>query len=331
MRVLNDHTLATAADRGAVLAIGNFDGVHRGHQAVLGAAMAAARAQGRPAGALLFDPHPRRYFQPTAPLFTLTPIPLRLRLLAALSLDLAVVLPFDRAMAERSAGAFIDDILVAGLNVAEVIVGYDFNFGRGRQGTPETLVAAGRERGFVVTVQPAVRAAPAAPVFSSSTIRTLLQAGRMGEAAQQLGYWWRVSGIVTGGAKRGTGLGFPTANIVIEADQSFRHGIYAARAWVDGERHDAAAYLGTRPTFDNGLPVLETFLLDFEGDLYGRSIDIELIAHLRNDAAFTTLDALKQQMALDCEAARLVLADALRCSEVDALPLARMLRTRMAI
>jgi riboflavin kinase / FMN adenylyltransferase len=320
MQVLTDRLAGTGRRspsglRQAVVAIGNFDGVHRGHQAVIAGAVQRARAAGRPAAVLLFDPHPRQYFQPEQPFFTITPLPLRLRLLAALGLDLAVVQPFDAGLAQLSADDFVSDVLVRGLGVAEVVVGYDFNYGRGRSGSLETLQAAGSVQGFAVTVVPAFAPTIGPPgaigtPYSSSGIRTLLRAGNVAGAAQQLGHVWRVTGTVIGGAGRGTGLGFPTANLAMTAGQDLRHGIYAARVLRAGDPtpHAAAAYLGTRPTFDGGAPLLEVFLFDFDEDLYGETIDVEFVSHLRDDAAFISVEVLKVQMAADCDAARSALA-----------------------
>lgn len=214
MQVMTDRLAGTGlgcprALRGAVVAIGNFDGVHRGHQAVIASAVRRAHAAGRPAGVLLFDPHPRQFFQPDQPFFTITPLPLRLRLLAALELDVAVVQPFDASVAALSAEEFVDEVLVRGLGVAEVVIGYDFHYGRGRSGSPDTLREAGASLGFAVTVTPAFRPASHAPAYSSSGIRQRLREGDVVGAAEQLGYAWRISGTVIGGAGRGTGLGTP--------------------------------------------------------------------------------------------------------------------------
>ena len=194
---------------------------------------------------------------------------------------------------------FIDRMLVAKLGAAHVVVGYDFRFGKGRGGDPETLQRAGAAHGFGVTV--VAQVAEAGEVFSSGAIRAELAQGDVKGAAQMLGWWWRVSGKVTGGAKRGTGLGFPTANIALAPGTALAHGIYAVRVHLDGARHDAAAYLGTRPTFDDGAPVLEVFLLDFDGDLYGRDIAVEFIDFIRGDRRFDGTEALQAQMAQDCE------------------------------
>ena len=308
MKVLHGISDVPAGARGAVLAIGNFDGVHRGHQALLRAAMDEARTLGAPAGAMLFEPHPREFFQPDKPHFKITPVPRKLALLGAFGLDLAVVLRFDKALAALSPEDFIANVLVAGLGVAHVVVGYDFRFGKARAGDPELLQRAGAAHGFGVTV--VAQVGQAGEVFSSSAIRAELAQGDVKGAAQMLGHWWRVPGMVIGGAKRGTGLGFPTANIALDPGTALAHGIYAVRVHLDGAVHPAAAYLGTRPTFDDGAPILEVFLLDFDGDLYGREIEVEFIDFVRADAKFSSADALKAQMDKDCAAARAILASA---------------------
>ena len=270
--------------RGAALAIGNFDGVHRGHQALLRAARSAAAKHGGKAGAILFEPNPREFFQPDKPHFRLTPLPRKLELLETFALDLAVVLRFDASLARMPAEAFIDQVLVRALGVSHVVVGYDFRFGKGRAGDPDMLRRAGAAHGFGVTVVEQV--AGGGEVYSSSAIRAELAQGDVRGAADMLGHWWRVSGKVVGGARRGTGLGFPTANIALAPGTALAHGIYAVRVMVDGKSHAAAAYLGTRPTFDDGAPLLEVFLLDFDGDLYGRDIAVDFIDHIRGDRRF---------------------------------------------
>jgi riboflavin kinase/FMN adenylyltransferase len=291
--------------RGAVLAIGNFDGVHRGHQALLRAAKTQAAALGAPAGVILFEPHPREFFQPDKPHFRLTPVARKLELLEQQQMDVAVVLPFDTALASLSPEAFIERILVDALAVRHVVIGYDFHFGRARAGDPETMRRAGREAGFGVTVVPQV--GDQGDVFSSNAIRAELAHGDVAGAARMLGSWWRITGKVVGGFKRGTGLGFPTANIALPPGTALAHGIYAARVHVGDRTYAGAAYLGTRPTFDNGAPVLEVFLLDFDGDLYGREITVELIDFVREDVKFASAEALKEQIARDCAKAQALL------------------------
>jgi riboflavin kinase/FMN adenylyltransferase len=308
MQVIHGSGNVPAEARGAVLAIGNFDGVHRGHQALIAATREEARRLGRRCGVILFEPHPRAFFEPGKPHFRLTSLPRKLELLEACGLDLAVVLDFDAALAGLTAEAFIARVLVEGLGAGHIVVGYDFHFGKGRGGNPDTLRRAGETHGFGVTVVPQV--AEAGRVFSSGAIRAALARGDVKGAAEVLGHWWRVAGKVIGGAHRGEGLGFPTANVALPRGTALLHGIYAVRVHVGGERHDGAAYLGTRPMFDNGEPVLEVFLLDFDGNLYGREIAIAFIDFVRADAMFPSIEALKAQMTQDCARARAILREA---------------------
>ncbi len=302
MQVIHGHDHVPRNARGAVLAIGNFDGVHRGHQVLLGQVRIIAKAMHVLAGVLAFEPHPRTLFQPERPHFRLTTITQRIALFQHYGMDLAVVLPFDRKLAELSAEHFIERVLVAGLGIKHAVIGYDFHFGKGRGGSPASLTAAGLEMGFSVTIVDPV--AEGGEVFSSSAIRAELAQGDVEGAAVLLGHAWRVSGEVKGGAKRGTGMGYPTANIGLAPGTALAHGIYAVKVHVGGKVHDGAAYLGTRPTFDNGDAVLETFLLDFDGDLYGRTIELEFIGFIRADRKFDTMDALVSQMDKDVARAR---------------------------
>ena len=313
MHVLTDFAGVPDVWRGAAFAIGNFDGVHRGHQVIIGAAREAAARLNCKAGAIIFEPQPPEFFRPGQPLFRITLLAEKLRLLEAEGLDLAVVLKFDAALASMPAERFIEDVLVRGLGARHIAVGYDFHFGRKRGGTAATLEAHAAAGGYSVTViAPQTHAGvAAAQVYSSTEIRNLLAAGDVRAAANWLGHWWRVEGTVVDGDKRGSGLGFPTANIRLDPRQMFGHGIYAARVLADGAWHGAAAYLGTRPTYDNGAPVLEVFLLDFSGNLYGKTIAVELIERLRGDEAFTTIEALKARMQQDCARARAILAETL--------------------
>jgi riboflavin kinase/FMN adenylyltransferase len=292
--------------KGAVLAIGNFDGVHRGHQTVLREAMRIASTEGRRAGAGGFEPHPREFFSPEVPFFRLTPLPVKLELLEALGLDQTFVIPFDRELSSLSAEAFAADVVAGGFGASHVVVGHDFSFGKGRTGTTQGLAALGRTLGFGVDVVSPVGAAEG--IFSSSRIREHLRAGEVREAAEQLGFWWRVRGRVGKGAGRGKGLGFPTLNLPLAPGQDVRHGIYAMRVDQGGRRYHAAGYVGTRPTFGDSAPVLEAYLLDFAGDLYGEEVEVEFIAFLRNDMTFASPEALAAQMREDCDEARAILA-----------------------
>jgi riboflavin kinase/FMN adenylyltransferase len=308
MIIIEGYEHVPPSARGAAFAIGNFDGVHRGHQELLKTTITVAKQLGRPAGAIVFEPHPREFFQPDKPHFRLISLPRKLELLEGFGLDLAVLLTFDAALASLTAEQFIARVLVDGLGAGHVVVGYDFRFGKDRNGDPALLKRAAEARGFGVTIVPPM--AEAGEVFSSSAIRAELAQGDVKGAAHMLGHWWQVSGMVIGGAKRGTGLGFPTANIALPRGTALAHGIFAVRVHVDETSHPAAAYLGTRPMFDDGEAVLEVFLLDFDGDLYGREITVEFIDFIRADARFTSIDALKEQMATDCKRAREVLASA---------------------
>jgi riboflavin kinase/FMN adenylyltransferase len=306
MRILHETQNCPEALKGVTLAIGNFDGVHRGHQAVLRAALEGARTSGTPSAVMTFEPHPRAFFQPGKPLFRLTPPALKHRLFEALGLDMAVVLPFDASLAARPAEDFVRHILVEGLGVSHAITGSDFHFGKGRDGNPDVLRALGQKHGFGVTI-----VAPQAGeggVYSSTQIRDHLRDGNPRGAAESLGYWWRVAGEVIGGDKRGHGLGFPTANIAVPEGFELKHGIYAVRVRIDGSQYHGAAYLGTRPSFDDGDPVIETFLFGFDGDLYGQEIELEVIEFLRGDEKFESSEALVNQMKADCEAAENSLA-----------------------
>jgi riboflavin kinase/FMN adenylyltransferase len=308
MIVLNGIDSVPPAARGAALAIGNFDGVHRGHQALLRAAGEEADRLGVPAGAILFEPHPREFFQPDKPHFRLTPIDRKLALLERFGLDLAVVLAFDAGLAGLSDGDFIERVIVRALAASHVVIGYDFRFGKGRSGDPDTMRRAGRAFGFGVTVVGQV--GEAGEVFSSNAIRAELAQGDVAGAAQMLGHWWRVTGRVIGGFKRGAELGFPTANVALAPGTALAHGIYAVRVYAEKKVYQGAAYLGTRPTFDNGAPMLEVFLFGFDGDLYGKEIALEFIAYIRTDAKFASAEALRDQIAKDCARAQSILATA---------------------
>jgi len=288
--------------RGAVLAMGNFDGVHRGHQAVIAAAIERARGLGKPAGVLTFEPHPRDFFNPGEPLFRLTDEAAKLRLLAATGLDGTVVLTFDAALASLTAEDFVARILVERFAVSGVIIGFNFHFGKNRTGSPDFLAAQGRKYGFAVDV-----VAPfelnGRPV-SSGPIRDALAAARLDDAAALLGFPWFVSGEVRHGDKRGRELGFPTANLSLDAACGLRHGVYAVRVGLGDRRYDGVANFGRRPMFDSGVVLLEVFLFDFAGDLYGRRIDVAFIDWLRDEAAFGSVDELVHAMNDDAAKAR---------------------------
>jgi len=292
--------------KGGVVAIGNFDGVHRGHRAVIDAAVRHARAHDRLAAALTFEPHPRRFLRPDRPLFRLTDEPAKLRLLAATDLNGVFIMTFDSRLAELTAEAFVADVLIDQLAVTGVTVGFDFHFGKDRRGAPAFLAEQGRRLGFPVEILPPLED-EGRPV-SSSAIRAALAAGRVVEAAELLGYPWFVTASVIAGDRRGRELGFPTANLRLDANCGLKHGIYAVRAGLDGTILDGVASFGRRPTFDNGAPLLEVHLFDFAGDLYGRSLDVALIGWIRAELRFETVDSLIDRMHLDARLARDALA-----------------------
>ncbi len=291
--------------RGAVIAMGNFEGVHRGHRAVIAAAVARARALGRPAAALTFEPHPRAFFRPDEPLFRLTDEAAKLRLFAATALDGAIVMKFDAALAALDPAAFIERVLIDRFAVAGVAVGFDFHFGKARAGTPAYLEEEGERLGFHVDVVPALR--DGGRRISSGAVREALAAGRPDDAAELLGYPWFVTGQVVHGDQRGRELGYPTANLRLDPGCGLRHGIYAVRVEVGGRRYDGVANFGRRPMFDTGVVLLEVFLFDFSGDLYGRTLDVAVIAWVRPEFKFDTVEELVHRMDEDCRIAHMAL------------------------
>ncbi len=293
--------------RGGIVALGNFDGCHLGHQAVIGRAVARARALGVPALVATFDPHPVRYFKPDVAPFRLTTLDQRERLFAAAGADAMVVFTFDAALAGLTAEAFVDQCLVANLGVAGVITGEDFTFGKGRGGNVAVLAALGTAHGFVCETVGAVTAG--AEVVSSSRIRDLLQAGDPAGAATLLTRPFAIEGIVQHGDKVGRTIGYPTANIDMGGYLRPAYGIYAVRGRLpDGRLLDGAANIGIRPTFDPPKELLEVYFFDLDEDIYGQVIEVELIAYLRPEAKFDGLEPLMAQMDADCAQARTVLA-----------------------
>src|SRR3954452_15692589 len=306
--VIRDTTPAAAIPRGAVVAMGNFDGVHLGHRAVIAAALQMARLHRRPALAVTFEPHPRLFFSPNTAQFRLTDERAKLRLLAGAGLQGAVVMTFDKARAGTTAQEFIHHDLIQRLGVSGIAVGYDFHFGKGRVGSPSLLVNEAPRLGIEVDVQPHVDIAER-PV-SSSAIRVALAEGQIEDATAMLGGPWFVSGLVIHGEKRGRDLGYPTANIRLDNNCGPKHGIYAVRVGHGNERFDGVASFGRRPTFDNGAPLLEIFLFDFKGDLYGKTLDVAFIGFIREELKFDGLDALIRQRDDDPARARAMLAAA---------------------
>lgn len=306
--VIRDTTPQSEIVRGAVVAMGNFDGVHIGHRVVISAAIDMARKLGKPAYAVTFEPHPGRFFSPNTPQFRLTDEAAKLRLLAGTGLDGAVVMTFDGARAGTTAHDFINHDLIGRLGISGVAVGYDFHFGKGRAGSPSLLASEAPRLGIEVHIQPHVDISDR-PV-SSSAIRMALAEGHVTEATAMLGGPWFVSGEVIHGEKRGRDLGYPTANIRLDKHCGLKHGIYAVRAGLGDKRIDGVASFGRRPTFDNGATLLEVFLFDFKGDLYGQRLDVAFIGFIRDELKFDGIDALVRQMDDDSVRARAMLAAA---------------------
>jgi riboflavin kinase/FMN adenylyltransferase len=286
--------------------MGNFDGVHRGHQAVID----LARRPDAPLGVVTFEPHPRAFFAPGAPPFRLMNRGARTHRLEKLGVEELYELPFDAALAALSPAEFAAGVLVAGLGVRHVTVGADFRFGRARAGTAADLAGLGAALGFGVTVADLVAADGLE--ISSTAIRAALSEGRPAEAAAMLGHWHRIEGPVIHGAKRGRALGYPTANIDLAGLHLPRFGVYAVLVDVlDGPHrgsYQGAASLGMRPMFGAAAPNIEAFLFDFEGDLYGATLSVALVAFLRPERSFADVAALVAQMAEDCAQARAILA-----------------------
>lgn len=308
--VLRDPPRLPAALARPVVAIGNFDGVHRGHKALIARAQAMAGRLGRPCAVLTFEPHPSDFFARDTVIFRLTPEREKALALSRLGLDGVVALSFDAALAGLPAQAFVDEVLIGRLDVAGVVVGYDFHFGAKRAGSPAFLAAQGAEKGFAVEIVEKIQADEDGSIdaVSSTLIRAALEAGDVARAARLLGHPFTVAGVVEHGRKLGRTLGFPTANIRLDPSARLAHGVYAVRArWAGGAADGVASY-GRRPTFDDGAPLFETFLFDFDGDLYGREIEFELIAFLRPERKFDGAPALVAQMREDERQARAALA-----------------------
>ncbi len=295
------------ADRGASVAMGNFDGVHRGHQHVIGCAAAHG-----PLGVVTFEPHPRSYFAPEAPAFRLMNAEARANRLAKLGVQTLFELPFDATLASLTPEDFVREVLSDGLGVSDVTVGADFCFGKGRSGSAADLQRLCAAQGITVHLTDLLQADGVD--ISSTRIREALSEGDMETAHAMLGHWHRIEGEVIHGAKRGRQLGYPTANMDVTGLHLPRHGVYAVFANVltgpQKGRYFGAANLGIRPMFGENRPNLETFLFDFKGDLYGQHLSIALVAWLRGEEKFDGLDALIAQMDADCVTARQILKTA---------------------
>jgi riboflavin kinase / FMN adenylyltransferase len=295
-----------------VVAVGNFDGVHLGHRALIGEAEVLAAERHAPLAVLAFEPHPQEFFHPGGESFRLTPFRTKARLLAELHVDAMFALPFDAHMAAKSAQDFVLDVLVKGLGAGCVVVGKDFQFGKGRAGNASVLAYMGQMEGFGVDLFDPV-AAEGTEKISSTRIREALKEGRPEEAARLLGHYWTVEARVEHGDKRGRTIGVPTANMRLVDCLHPAFGVYAVRASILEDdkvvsRHSGVANFGIRPMFETPTPLLETWLFDFDRDLYGKHLSVELVAYLRPEMSLPDLDALKAQIAKDADDAKRVLA-----------------------
>lgn len=308
MRIIRDFEFVEDAARGATAAIGNFDGVHLGHRSVIELARDAAPTA--PLGLVTFEPHPRMYFAPDAPPFRLMSAEARASRLAKLGVETLFELPFNAAMAGLTPEEFAQKVLADGLGLSHVVVGADFCFGKARAGTAQDLAAFGAQMGFGVTIAPLLE--ESAATVSSTAIRAALADGDPGRAAAMLGHWHRIEGPVIGGEQRGRTLGYPTANMSLDGLHLPAFGVYAVLVDVlegphQGSYHGVAS-LGVRPMFGENKPNLETFVFDFSGDLYGTQLSVALVAHLRGEAKFDSLEALITQMDADSAQSRAILA-----------------------
>ena len=303
--------------RGAVVAIGNFDGMHRGHQAVLEDAMVEAKEAGLKAVMLTFEPHPRSLFRPDHPVFRLTPHHEKALLAKALGLDGMISLAFTKDFSSQSPERFIEDMLIDALDAKKVISGYDFHFGKNRAGTPDYLKDQGAKHGFGVTIVD-MKTDRSGDAVSSTRVRQALEDGVVSTANRLLGYRHFFSGTVVHGAKNGRKLGYPTANMTLPENSRLREGVYAVQfVRADGSVHNGVASFGRRPMFDNGPRIFEVHVFDFDDDLYGEEVKVILHGHLRKEQKFDSLDALIEQMDKDSEQARCLLAAVPPLSELE--------------
>jgi len=309
MRIIRDYQYVSEADKGASAAIGNFDGVHLGHQSVIDLARARSAELGCPLGVVTFEPHPRQYFAPDAPPFRLMNAEARAHRLEKLGVERLYELNFNAALSGLGAREFARNVIKGGFGLKHVVVGADFNFGKGREGNAGMLAEMGREMGFGVTIAPLV--ADELGEFSSTNIRRALSEGRPEDAARMLGHWHRIDGPVVGGDQRGREIGYPTANLLIDGLHPPKFGVYAVLVDIlDGPhrgQYRGAASIGMRPTFGGDFPNLEVYIFDFSGDIYGADISVALIAFQRPELKFDSLDELVKQIDADCVESRAIL------------------------
>ncbi len=307
MRIIRDYQFVDDQDRGATVAIGNFDGVHRGHRSVIDLARQAAPEA--PLGVMTFEPHPREFFAPNAPPFRLMSAEARAHRLEKIGVEKLYQLNFNHALSSLTPEEFARKVIAEGLGLQHVVVGADFCFGKGRAGTVEDLQRFGQEMGFGVTIAPLMEYSK--HTVSSTAIRTALSESRPRDAAAMLGHWHRIEGEVIGGEQRGRELGFPTANQSIDGLHPPAFGVYAVLVDVlDGPHkgsYHGAASVGVRPMFDGEQPNIETYLFDFKGNLYGAHLSVGLVDYLRPELTFDGLEPFIAQMQADCDQARAIL------------------------
>lgn len=300
--------------RGSVAALGNFDGFHRGHQAVVGEAGRLAREKGKKLAVFTTEPHPRSFFSDEGDHFRLTPFRQRANLLESFGVDLMFVLPFDEALAATDAELFITDVLAGDLGLSHAVIGYDYRFGMGRRGDAALLREIGKGCGIEVRVVKPISVGvegAAGEVYSSTLVRDALRRGEARRAAALLGHWWTVNGRVIEGDKRGRTIGFPTANMSLQESLVPAHGVYAVRVQLEGSAEvlEGVANVGRRPTFTDAGVLLEVHLFDFDEDIYGQHQSVELVGFIRRERKFDGIDALKEQITKDCKVAQGILAD----------------------
>lgn len=311
------HTTRLSQDcRGSVAALGNFDGFHRGHQAVVGEAGRIARLRSLPLAVFTTEPHPRSFFSGEGDRFRLTPFRERAHLLEKFGAELLFVLPFDRALSETEPETFVTEILAGDLGIVHAVIGYDYRFGKGRRGDAALLREIGKDCGIEVTVIEPISVGvegAAGEIYSSTLVRNALRNGEARRAAALLGHWWTVNGRVIEGDKRGRTIGFPTANMTLQESLIPAHGVYAVRVKLEGrpegEMLDGVANVGRRPTFADAGILLEVHLFDFSEDIYGQHQGVEMVGFIRRERKFDGIDALKVQIQKDCKVARGILAD----------------------
>ncbi len=299
--------MVSTGTKGAVAAIGSFDGVHRGHRFLIAETAKIARGVNAPVGAVVFDPHPRRFFQPDSPPFLLTGPARRDALLKEAGADAIYSVTFDAALAAMTPEAFVKDVLKGRLGLSGVVAGSEFRFGKGRSGDAESLKRFAAASGMSAHFVEPLAGAQDADKIGSTAIRAAIQNGDMRAAVSMLGRLWTVEGVVEKGRELGRTIGFPTANLTLGEIIEPRRGVYAVKAAAGGKTYDAVANFGRRPTVGESAPLLEIYLFDFAGDLYGAALEVAFVAFLRDEQKFDGLDALKAQIAKDSEEARRVL------------------------